>query len=463
MKNPVRLASAAVLTFCFAWSFPALAYDGPWPKFFDWSVAPHVYGSEYAPGIDKYGFYSPTVDPLRNRITPVPWPGTYLEWDNSRITAYYDRVLEQQRPLAIYLEKNTYPLGNNPNAENKDPRALSKTMDYLSGLPARSGVPNSRGRLDYVFMDFEPRWETIEDANTAEAVRQVRNHHNPRINQAKIGNYDYYPCSTVPWLPYASSHVEDAHEQMDNSYRSSGLNVAMPNLYPCEYYEMHAREGEWRTTHYHDGDTGHKRPYYTYERVAPNKRSALFWGPLAKLSAVKKQLPVGHELIPYINNMVQYADDPYHANPPTREDNVALLQHCRLRGTDSYYVWRTMTLEMEDGTPCTYNYTQQQNDEYRGDMLEAWTNLDWLFAGKGQQRILNLETDKRGGLQWSGVITDRGVAVLASNLGNDTVWFDMPDVGQYNDHLIDGFYIAPGTHRLEVVQQNFAPQVPGKE
>ena len=95
---------------------------------------------------------------------------------------------------------------------------------------------------------------------------------------------------------------------------------------------------------------------------------------------------------------------------------------------------------MEDGTPSTYD-----NDEYRGDMLEAWTSLDWLYAGDNQSQILNLETDKTGGLQWSGTISDQGVAVLVSNLGNDTVWFDMPDVGQYNDQMIDGFDIAPGT------------------
>ena len=433
-RLPQKLAGGVTLTLCLAWTCTVFAYDGPWPTIFDWNVAPSAYGSYYNPSMDQYGFHDPITDPLRNRITPVPWPGMYFVWDDSRIFTCYDKVLEQQRPLAIYLDAGTFPLGNNPNATNKDPQALSKTMNYLSGLPAQSGAPNSQGRLDYVFMDFEPRWESIIDDNVAEAVRQVRNHPNPRINQAKLGNYDYYPCNDFSWIWYPGSTTP-----ANASYFNTGVNVAQPSLYPNEVNERHTDAGLWGSN------------------VAPNKRSALFWGPLAKLSAVKKQLPAGHELIPYINNMVQYNDDPYRADPPTREDNAASLQHYRLRGADSYYVWRTMTLEMEDGTPCTYNYTQQQNDEYRGDMLEAWTNLDWLFAGGGSSQILNLETDKTGGLQWSGTVTDRGVAVLVSNLGNDTTWFDMPDVGSYNDQLVDGFNIDPGTHRLEVFQTNTIP------
>ena len=36
-------------------------------------------------------------------------------------------------------------------------------------------------------------------------------------------------------------------------------------------------------------------------------------------------------------------------------------------------------------------------------------------------------------------------------------------LGQHNDQLINGFYIAPGTHRLEMVQPNFAPLALDKE
>ena len=275
-------------------------------------------------------------------------------------------------------------------------------------------------------MDLETSWASITNANVAEAVNQVRAHSNPRINQAKVGNYNYFPCSELPWLPYPSQNSSGRQQTVNGSYDSTGVNVAMPSLYPYEHYEVHADSTVWGS------------------QIAPNKRSALFWAPLAKLSETKKCLPAGHELIPYMNNMVQYTDDGYHADPPTKEDCAALLQHTRLRGADGYYIWRTCAFEMEDGTPYTYD-----NDEYRGDMLTAWTDLDWLYSGTSQPQILNLETDKLSGLQWSATTTDQGVAVLVSNLGNSSVWFDMPDVGQYNDNLIDGFEIAPGTHHLE--------------
>ncbi len=137
---------------------------------FDYGVSPGQYGYPWTPRIDQYGFYDPAVDSLRSLITPVPRPGSYLDWDDSRITTLYDRVLEEQRPLSIYLGAYTYPLGNNLDYENKDPQALSKSMNYLSSLPAQGSIPNSQGRLDYVFMEFEPAWNSIENANVAEAV-----------------------------------------------------------------------------------------------------------------------------------------------------------------------------------------------------------------------------------------------------------------------------------------------------
>ena len=428
--SKLLLFSFAVV--CLGLSGSAFAYDGPWPKLFDYCLSPCQYGSVYTPRINPIGFYDPAVDHLRNQLAPVPKPGSYLVWNNLRITALYDRVLQQERPLGVHLSNYTYPLGNNPNLENRDPQALSKTINYLSDLPAQGSVPNSQGRLDYVFMDFEPSWETIQNDNVAEAVNQVRNHPNPRINQAKIGCYHYFPCSTLPWRPYPGQNTPAEQQKVNNSYLNTGLNVAQPSLYPYEAYEVHSWSSHWGSN------------------ICPNARAALFWGPLAMLSEAKKSLPAGHELIPYINNMVQYTTDEYHVDPPTKEDNAASLKHYRLRGVDGYHEFRTYSHEMADGSPCDYDYDEDQNDEYRGDMLEAWTSLDWLFAAGDMPQILNLETNKTSGLQWSGVTTERGVAVLVSNLGNSTVWFDMPDVGPYNNELIDGFNIAPGTHRLEM-------------
>ncbi len=217
----------------------------------------------------------------------------------------------------------------------------------------------------------------------------------------------------------------------------------MPNMYPWEYDEVHARSDVWRTTHYYSWDVGHWFPYYTYENVAPNKRSALFWAPLEQISAVKLALPAGHQLIPFVTDFVAIEHlsgypDTYDAPPPPPEDNVALLQHARLRGANGYYLYSTA--EPSD------------MEQYRGDMLQAWGSLDWLFAGGPTSTILNLATDKASGLQWSGAVTDNGAAILVSNLGNAAAWFAMPDVPGFNDQLIDGFSIGPGEHRLEFYQ-----------
>lgn len=227
----------------------------------------------------------------------------------------------------------------------------------------------------------------------------------------------------MAWFPYPSQNNSTAIDETNNAYNSTGLNVAMPSLYPFEYYENHT------TTD------------FAANNRAPDKRSALFWGPLEAFSNVKINLPAGHEIIPYINDFSPY--EGFDASPPPHEDNAALLEHVRLRGSDGYYIWRTNS----GGELQPYD-----NEEYRGDMGAAWTSLDWLFAGGQTPTILNLLTSKTTGLQWSGAITDNGVAVLVSNLGNSTAWFNMPDVPEFNDQLIDGFYIGPGEHRLEMFQ-----------
>ncbi len=433
----------SVLVFC---SSGAYAYDGPSPKIFDFCVSPDHYGTWLSPGLDEYGFYDPVQDPLRNLITPVPRPGSYTDWDDSRITTLYDRVLASRRPLAIYLGPFTWPLGNNSEYENKDPQALSKSMNYLSNLISPTGEP---GRLDYVFMDFEPVWTSTVNDNVAETVNQVRSHANPSINQAKVGNYDYFPCSTVSWGKSPTDNVL-RQQKANSSYSSTGVNVAMPALYPWEWYEVHTDSNKWGSN------------------VAPNERSALFWAPLEKLSETKRQLPAGHELIPYVNDMVQYIDDNYHADPPTKEDNAASLQHYRLRGADGYYVWETYSRhEMEDGSVCTYDYGLEGNYLYRDDMLEAWTSLDWLFDGATSKSILNLDTNKTSGFQWSAVETNRGGAVLLSNLGNSSIYFassELQTAGMSqkcldNLGLGSGLSVSAGDHLLLMTEPPSPPAV----
>lgn len=134
----------------------ALGYDGPWPTIFDGALSPDHYGGIYADYIDHYGFFDPITYPSQNPVQdllgPLPRPGSWSDWDNVWNKGLYDRVLQEQRPLAIYFTEHTYPLGNCDHSDNRDPQALSNTMDYLSGLPAQSGVANSQGRVDYVFV-----------------------------------------------------------------------------------------------------------------------------------------------------------------------------------------------------------------------------------------------------------------------------------------------------------------------
>ena len=63
-KNNVKLCKLvlAVLLVAVLSSNGAYAYDGPWPKVFDFTVAPIYYGFASTPRIDQYGFYNPNVD-----------------------------------------------------------------------------------------------------------------------------------------------------------------------------------------------------------------------------------------------------------------------------------------------------------------------------------------------------------------------------------------------------------------
>jgi prepilin-type N-terminal cleavage/methylation domain-containing protein/prepilin-type processing-associated H-X9-DG protein len=384
-----------------------VGYEGPRPLIFDWASAPEFYGSAYSPNIDEYGFQS-----VHSECTPSPSPGAYMPWNDWKILPMYDRMMVENRPVSMMLKEQWQGPVTGVNKAS-----LSNSINYLS---------SKNYRLDYLWMDFElPEGRVANDVETAEAVRQVRTHADPRINSARIGGYDYFPCSSLAWYPWPDQNTPPAIAAANASYMSTRLNVAMPSIYPYEYYGNHATTA------------------FTANNRSPNKRSALFWAPLESFSNAKINLPFGHQIIPWINDFVPSSDPNYHSPQPPREDNAALLKHVRLRGADGYYAY----LASSEGEAVPYD-----NEEYRGDMIDAWTSLDWLFDGDQPPTLLNLTTSKTTGLQWSGAATNRGVAVLVSNLGNSTAWFAMPDVGEYNHKLIDGFYIAPGEHRLELFQ-----------
>jgi hypothetical protein len=377
----------------------ASAYDGTFPKIFDWAVGPQWRGVEA--GLNCEGF-----DVNNESITPISWTEESLYWNNWAVNRMYKTLLDSNRPVGIMLRDK-----ENPLTGTLDPMTLAKTMNFLCG--------RTNGRLNYVFMDFEPNYTTGVIASAKEVVRQVRAHVDSRINQAFCGNYDDFKCTSTAWEPYPAPNLAST---ISNAYTEAGLNVSMPALYPWSMYMDHANRDRWGSpyTYYNSwwDELWKKNPqtgYATPELISPSERSALFWAPLEKLSQAKKALPEGHELIPWINNYWQSTSQ-FVTTAPTKEDNAASLMHYRLRGVDGYYVFITGS----DGVSPEYT-----NAEYRSDMLDVWESLNWLFDGvdKAGMHILNLETNKSSGFEWSSVQTNKGVAVILSNLGSSGTTF----------------------------------------
>lgn len=358
---------------------PVMAANGPY--IFDWNIR-----DGYLTGMEDF--------------TPVPHPGHDWSANNSVYTNLYSQLNADGRPMALMLQPDTNPLDG-----SLDPNALSTVMNYAP-------------RLDFVFAD-------LEDANHNDqmqaVINQVRAHSNPNINQAYIGNYDDYPGAVDYSAPWPGQVDRSAR---DNFYRTSGENVAMPGVYPYEFYETHANAAAWGSD------------------IAPSERSALFWAPLEKFSVAKRNLPAGHLLIPWTARFIGWGDA-YNAAVPPREDVMAMIQHIRLRGADGFY----RLLSIADNFDPNPVIDPNEEAQDRIDMLNAWHSLDGLFAGGGTPQILNLDTNKIGGLEWSGTQVGNEVAILISNLGNSTSRILLPDIEglpQYSD------YVPAGQHLLQI-------------
>ena len=275
-------------------------------------------------------------------------------------------------------------------------------------------------------MDFEDHTHfynamPLRDANAKTVVLQVRT----EFPNAMIGNYGDFPCAEDLSELYPD-RIDRTHfwavSNTDRNafYFTSGLNVAMPNLYPYSYYIVHAGN-QW------NGFRGE-------DYISPNQRSAMFWAPLEKLSTAKRALPAGHELIPWVNDFIQWKSDgvpsyvPDSGQIPTLEDNKASLIHYRLRGADGYYVFMT-AMDM---------------DTYRSAIADAWHSLDPLFDHAGAQRVLNLDTNKIGGIEWSGVKKGNRVGVIVSNLNTlsqSVDWSAKPQLPAESPTVVAGSHV----------------------
>lgn len=331
-------------------------------------------------------------------ITPVPHAfNGGSDWQND-----YHLQASNNDIIAVMMRNRTAPISGERSY------ALTDVMNFLT---------ENDYYLNYVFSDFESDYE-VED--TLEMVRQVRDSANPKINSAFIGGYRYYPAETDYSELWGAYDRAEAHQ----FYLDSGLNIAMPNLYPYSAYRNH-----------HVRDDLH-------EEICVSIEHALFWAPLEKGSTAKRSLPEDHLLIPWFGGFVDNGIN-YPAPHPSKEDLRALVQHMRLRGIDGYYTWSHGGNE---------NYVIPGDDQgsrhaYRDDMLiNGWQVLDAFFEKQGARRILNLNTNKSSGINWSGMEIGSDVLLLISNFKETPEAIDLLALTS-----IDGLgevIVPPGSHQI---------------
>jgi Concanavalin A-like lectin/glucanases superfamily len=305
-------------------------------------------------------------------VIPVPHAVHYPhDWES-----LYNDQYDDDGIIALMLRYSTGPYDGTKSD------ALDTVMEYL----------DTEGYyLNFVFADFESE---TQDENCEEMVDQVRAHSNSAINNAYIGNYDEYPGATD------YSHLRAHYDRTDrhNFYINSGMDVAMPVLYPYTAYRNHSVSTAYFGTN-----------------LCVSIAHALFWTPLEKYSTAKNTLPSGHILIPWIGGLV--LNDGYAAPIPSKAECRALLQHVRLRGTDGYYTWS-----------CGANTNYSDDSDYRDDMYaNAWKPLNWFFEKLGKKEILNLTTNKTGGVEWSGMRIGNHCLFTISNYTTSSAQVDLPD------------------------------------
>lgn len=349
-----------------------------------WDPCVHVPRLNY----DNPATYLPVNQSGGGHGGPVYGDGVWMSWYAQCMANQLNRV---GAPIALMIRNRNCPFPYAAGNQVTTPDALPQALEALP-------------KLDYVLMDLE-EWgqqgSAWMQANAAEITRLVRTHSNPRSSDAFIGNYSDWPGvrdEAMIWpgkrdrTNYRSG--QDDRWDRDRFYHDH-FNVAMPNAYPYEVYSRHSEERLQRGNH------------------TPNDRAAIFWAPIERVSAAARNLPRGHKLIPWISNYVDFNghEEYYHAPAPSWEDLEAMVQHYRLRGSTSYYIW----------TPnqgATHHPTLD-HDSFSELAIEAWRMLDPLFEDAGRVEFLNLETDKQSGLQWSAARAGSTVWVLVSNLHHE--------------------------------------------
>jgi Concanavalin A-like lectin/glucanases superfamily len=359
--------------------FSKIANAGDDPNIFDWNVA----GITEAEG-----------------LTPVPHP---FFWEEADWQAVYDDQFTNSSIIAVMLRNTTGPYDGSTDTE-----ALDKVMTYLD---------TNSYYLNFVFADFE---SDTKDLNTEEMVDQVRAHSNLSINNAYVGNYQDYPGAT----DYSDLWGVYDRTARHNLYTNSGLDVAMPSIYPYTAYRNHAVRND-----------------IFGSNLCVSIAHALFWTPLERYSTAKNNLPTGHMIIPWAGGLVQNVG--YEAPIPSKAECRALLQHVRLRGANGYYTW---------ANGANTNYISRA--DYCDDMYaNAWKPLDWFFNYPVKNEILNLTTNKTGGVEWSGMRRGNRCMFIISNYTTSSAQVDLPDTIENipdlspsvaaGEHLVMDYVIGP--------------------
>jgi hypothetical protein len=305
--------------------------------------------------------------------------------------------------------------------------------------------------IDYVFADLEGYYPDGDWSNTLNLIDQLRD--SSQGANARIGNYQMYagPAYLGTDYPYFSDRrVASANYLTNASNGMAGLTVSMPDAYAQSAYSLHADSSNWPANWWTQtglpSDPASLASLLTYNQIAaigavyasPNERAGMFYAPLEEVSLAKRNLPAGHQLIPWIAAFIPNGGVPALSpgQAPTPQDNEALLEHLRLRGIDGFYAFSLQvpayTGTYSDGT----TFTVVSDSVYAADMQRIWKNMDWFFSLPAQvgtvesNAPLNLFTFKNtggtyadpngqnGGIEWSAYQRGNRVLAVISNLGN---------------------------------------------
>jgi hypothetical protein len=370
-------------------------------------------------------------DPMVNGV-PSPRARLTYRWQQSGATAVPPRAW---RAFLVSQDAATV-IGENATV----PHALADTLAWFQ----KQGYP-----IDYVFADLEGNTPEGDWSNVNALLSEVRR--TAVGAHAAIGNFDWSPgrvnlAADYPW--YADRRTISRLYGAAASNGLAGLTVAMPVAYTMQSYELHASDtASWGAAWWQNSKlpeslltslSYNQRATVGSPYLSPNERAGMFYGPLEQVSLAKRNLPAGHQLIPWVSAFQSQRDVPRlpRGMLPTLEDNKAMLEHLRLRGADGYYAFGLDGSQNEGSYVDGFPFTVPPSRTYAAAMAPTWHALDWFFAlpvavgNVAADRPLNLYTFKNtggtfvdpggrnGGLEWSGYQRGNRVLTVISNLGN---------------------------------------------